>query len=43
MTKIEKEELINKFIYWYTFEQYPEYTPDEADIATWLSENIKTN
>lgn len=42
MSKKEKEILINSFIRWYTFEQYPEYTPDESDIAIWLYENIKT-
>jgi len=39
--KINKDELINNFIKWYTFEQYPEYTPDEWDIKAWLEKNIK--
>jgi hypothetical protein len=36
-----KEEFIKKFANWYVFEQYPEYTPDDADIIKWLDENIR--
>jgi len=42
MTKKEKQDFIESFLKWYTFEQYPEYTPDEWDIKLWLEENIKT-